>query len=656
MRPSSFHGTLMDMNRPVLACLLALLLLPVFDAQEIVTDRVDAAALVLPIEDPAFSFAVFGDRTGGPAAGVEILEKAVGEVNLVGPDLVMTVGDLIEGYNQTPEWLVQMDEFKAIMNRLNCPWFPVAGNHDIYWRGPGKPEGEHESNYERHFGPLWYAFEHKRSWFIVLYSDEGDRTNNRKAFREPELQKVSKEQFAWLEKTLERASDAPHVFVFIHHPRWTEGHYGTDWRRVHEKLVKAGNVTAVFGGHIHYMRYDPKDGIEYFSLATVGGYQDGIAVEAGFADQYHLVTVRDRGIDVTAYPVGVSIDPRKVTGTLATEVRDLHGRLVPTWDRSVTIAADGSASAVLATKLTNPTSRPVSVSLSIHAEDSAWIFGVDHAHTTLAPGETKSWRVSTERFATRRELPIHGPVVNLEAIYRGAELAVPLPLRSFPIPLDVRPLADRVDPQTDGAISLDGEDDCLVVAHDSTRWPTDDLTLEVWVRGAAFADRVALASKNESSEFGLWANKGIPQFSIHLDGKYSSVENPDVRLAIGRWHHVAGTYDGAHVRLFVDGQLVASSAARGQRTTRDVPLLVGADVRASGDGMSFFEGQLDELRLSSVARYGPDGFEPQRQLSRDQGTLLHLPMTAPIGAWWFSAGPHATVLDSRGGPVHVPTR
>ena len=41
---------------------------------------------------------------------------------------------------------------------------------------------------------------------------------------------------------------AQHVFVFCHHPRWTEGNYGDDWRRVHALLVAAGNVTAVFGG------------------------------------------------------------------------------------------------------------------------------------------------------------------------------------------------------------------------------------------------------------------------------------------------------------------------------------------------------------------------------------------------------------------------
>ncbi len=90
------------------------------------------------------------------------------------------------------------------------------------------------------------------------------------------------------------------------------------------------------------------------------------------------------------------------------------------------------------------------------------------------------------------------------------------------------------------------------------------------------------------------------------------------RLVLGRWHHVAASYDGAVVRLYIDGRLDAQYATRGAIQRSDAPLLIGNyfDTRRlsrfsgelrmdpGGDENPYyaFEGQIDELRLSSTAR------------------------------------------------------
>src|SRR5690606_27770845 len=226
--------------------------------------------LKLPKEDDSFGFIVFGDRTGGPVEGIKVLDQAVADTNLLDPDLVMTVGDLINGYNKTDKWREQAQEFKASMAKLRMPWFPVAGNHDIYWRGDQKPAFEHEGNYETTFGPLWYAVQHKQCWFVVLYSDEGNPQTGEKNFHKPDCQRISAQQFEWLEATLKQAKSGRHVFVFLHHPRWLK-QYGDDWQKVHKLLADTGNVRAVFAGHIHHMRYGGvRDGIDYYTVASVG--------------------------------------------------------------------------------------------------------------------------------------------------------------------------------------------------------------------------------------------------------------------------------------------------------------------------------------------------------------------------------------------------
>lgn len=623
----------------------------------LVTSRPTGSALLqLPKEDDAFGFVVFGDRTGGPPEGISVLAQAVADTNLLDPDLVFTVGDLVNGYNADEAWKAQAAEFKATMQKLRMPWFPVAGNHDIYWRGKGpKPAGEHEGNYEATFGPLWYAVQHKQCWFLALYSDEGNPATGEKTFDKPECQRMSEAQFTWLADTLQKAKGARHVFVFLHHPRWLS-QYGDDWERVHALLAKAGNVTAVFAGHIHRMRFDGvRDGIQYYTVASVGAFLDFEAPQAGFLHEYHVVTVRPTGISVAAIPVGTVIDPKAIPGELSEEIVRAHRSLRPV--RAACVAAgageaidvDGKVDALLTLRCSNPTSRPLEFELVPAALDG-WQFAPDHQHVVV-PAKSDGTTTFVVQHAADPAGLFALPKIDVRCDYLAVDRRVALPRETFDLPLPPPArLGDRRSPH-EGVLVLDGKTACVELPSGQLALPDGPFTVECWLRGEDFTGRRAVIAKTEQSEFGLYASDGEFDFLAFVGGGYATAKSSAKVLQPGQWHHAAGVFDGSEVRCYLDGKLLARAPARGSRKSNTLPLLVGADPGANGKPSSYFAGCVDDVRLSKVARYEGESFAPPTRHERDADTVWLLPCDADFGPWAIDAsGLHAHPL--RRGSAH----
>ncbi|TWU46290.1 cyclic 3',5'-adenosine monophosphate phosphodiesterase [Rubripirellula tenax] len=614
------------------------------DQRKIFTTRGEHKSLPLTKEEDVFHFVIYGDRTGGVPAGLKVLEQAVVDTNLLDPDLVMTVGDLIQGYNEPPEWMEQMVEFKEIMNGLKMRWFPVAGNHDVYWRGKTPPPpGQHESNYEKHFGPLWYSFRHKDAGFIVLYSDEGDPETNAKGFHEGRLQTMSDAQLDFLKIALDEHKERENVFVFLHHPRWVgRGYAGGNWDVVHETLKSAGNVSAVFAGHIHQMRFDgPKDGIEYYALATTGGHLSADFPGAGYLHHLNVVTVRKSGISVSALPIGSVIDPKDFTEEFLAEMGKAQRIRPEQTDHQILLDVDGSASGTLEFTIKNPASNPVDVTVSLDQPGGDWKTTLDHDHFTVAAGQSKLVELELRRLPDpKSDLVIPRLRLDLDYVGESARIALPPVFTPIAIGLSAVP-ADYFADQPNRCLNMTTERDAVRIESSDLKLGDGPFTLEAWVNPSQLAGMRGVVAKTESSEFAIFMDEGVPQFDVHLNGKYVSAKATGL-LSVGQWTHLAGVFDGTTVRLYVNGNLAGSTPGQGTRKRNRLPLYIGADTNPNGGATRSFLGKIDEVRITEGADYA-DAFSPVRRLTVSAKTKLMLHLDRTIGPFVLDQSSSATM-------------
>ncbi|HCR54841.1 MAG TPA: hypothetical protein DIW27_10520, partial [Cytophagales bacterium] len=77
-----------------------------------------------------FTFAIVSDLNGGEREG--IFEVAIEQLNLLRPQFILSVGDLVNGEtDEIQELQQQYDSFDQRAAKAKAPIFHVGGNHDL---------------------------------------------------------------------------------------------------------------------------------------------------------------------------------------------------------------------------------------------------------------------------------------------------------------------------------------------------------------------------------------------------------------------------------------------------------------------------------------------------------------------------------------------
>jgi len=149
------------------------------------------------------------------------------------------------------------------------------------------------------------------------------------------------------------------------------------------------------------------------------------------------------------------------------------------------------------------------------------------------------------------------------------------------------------------AIHFDGNDEVDATAYVGSALPTGNSarTVEAWVKttqsGSSIGNYVSYGTRSISQRAGFAVRNGRAGFiGEHRDVTGSTFIND------GKWHHVAITYDGTTIRIYVDGVLDVSGNVALNTTGQN--LVLGTISRPSSG--EYYNGTLDEVRIWNYAK------------------------------------------------------
>ena len=158
------------------------------------------------------------------------------------------------------------------------------------------------------------------------------------------------------------------------------------------------------------------------------------------------------------------------------------------------------------------------------------------------------------------------------------------------------------------ALEFDGTDDYVLIPDITALNPTNKLTVEAWIKADAFAStnfgnsifcKHGWASGNKG--YTLRCGDGRINFNIsNSSGVWIEAVTASI-LKTGVWYHIAGTFNGDTVAVYVNGNLEAFTLYSGVMSPSNGLAPKIGDLAYTAGGSRLFKGQIDEVRVWNTA-------------------------------------------------------
>jgi hypothetical protein len=167
------------------------------------------------------------------------------------------------------------------------------------------------------------------------------------------------------------------------------------------------------------------------------------------------------------------------------------------------------------------------------------------------------------------------------------------------------------------AFSFDGVNSSFVkIPRSASLDVSNEVTLEFWMKAdpknSMGRCEGIVATDFYHLEIGYLAKMGVT-FAVSSDGgeTYSATAHTNgggTVVSAGEWHHVAGTYDGSEIRLYIDGRLSGKPTLHSGAISPMLPasfLTIGSEDGRMADtnciGTRYFHGLIDEVAIYNRA-------------------------------------------------------
>ncbi|MFT6335029.1 MAG: hypothetical protein ACJATI_001775 [Halioglobus sp.] len=155
------------------------------------------------------------------------------------------------------------------------------------------------------------------------------------------------------------------------------------------------------------------------------------------------------------------------------------------------------------------------------------------------------------------------------------------------------------------AIQFDGNSESITVPYKASLALSPAYTLEAWIFASEWKSlswQGSIFTNDGQGPDGGFAfrcgDNGKLSLVISVDNVWNEIISPAI-MNEKQWHHVAGVVDNGSMRLYIDGQEVASGTYSGTLVNKTTPYTIGESTGFPG---RVFDGAIDELRIWNTVR------------------------------------------------------